>query len=1238
MKKKFVIFVLVVVAIGLVYVTGTYNLPAAYAEESVSYTIDKNEIENYVNDFWYAVENKSSDIFVKIAKRKLEAGDYFQNNCEFNSSFGQDFTVTVNGDDNIVKFVPKELFMQECEDFFINENFGYYIKTYIENEIHYSTVVLFSIMRETSIEEDFIFTIKVSPMMQEDYCYVSNENKKVITKTNEKNEHIPWGSVKFSENVQDGVIPLPRNYTYNEQGSGIKHYKFYYAESDDIKIYDISFGATVSNCNSLNENDDGYSVENDYGYFFTGNEYAYSVTVKDGSKVKEGVKNIAGVVIPLVFSKIPSPKVDAALKVFEKVGDIITVSKSLQDIFRGELVYSNTSESYVYQNEHLYNTRKTQVEKYGSLIKTSAIPINTEDDNRLQFYGGDYAKGIYTLSHTDKENGKEYGRIDACVGLKIKYKNETETAYLSNMYSWDIGNAEDHAVNEISESNYYMLPYGQMNFVVEPEFINSDFSIDVGNDDVDIYVNGELQTKSDGVVLFNGVAGNKYNIVLKNTTGQRIYGKMCLDCGNANGRHTLESGKEYVYKLPGSKSYSAFSTQNEFVKVIKLYDSNFTVLDSAIGTKDYVAKMQGECMYVVLKNESSATQTIDVVDLGETAMSGSGAIDIANGHTYGMYVFTATGAGDYVFTFNFSKNEESFGVKFYDKGFNSKVSSKVYSQKMTKYRVTLKANEFVYVVVERSPMVYGNIQASYTTQLRGQKYWVINSVKTANNYVSLKRGSVTPIYVETEDGLSLPLTRIETADMYYLSLLNSIVSIKPECRLGTTKAYADVVWVSNDESKTPNIETYTIEITIETDSNLNNAISVFNDDSGFGLKINNSYIQSVTFELTNNGSKSIHTSERGNATYNIKGRATVNVSKPIISIRITSVEYIYKYHKKVNGVENIVSGYEMCAVGEYGVSFPSFTLNQLYGQNGTNTYFNLDCMRHFKNFVANASTYGSNVTFKLNTNLSLSGKWSPIEKFNATLDGGNKTISNLRIDIPQSDSVAEYHGFIGKNYGTIKNLKFTGINITASPHHTDKAINVGGVVGYNYGTVREVIAQGSLNCNRYMASMGGIIGTNAGTVYRCTAQDYYIYGNGDMGGIAGRMTSGSVKYCQTKKLNMNVYTVNGNRSAGGIVGYMPGGLVEYCCNRDNGVIFFDGFYNVGALSPKMGLIVGHAGSSATVRNVSVQGAKLSYDNLPEKHWFTNCRQHVGAYGNGAVGFCEGATIGSTNWTPTGLYD
>ena len=157
----------------------------------------------------------------------------------------------------------------------------------------------------------------------------------------------------------------------------------------------------------------------------------------------------------------------------------------------------------------------------------------------------------------------------------------------------------------------------------------------------------------------------------------------------------------------------------------------------------------------------------------------------------------------------------------------------------------------------------------------------------------------------------------------------------------------------------------------------------------------------------------------------------------------------------------------------------------MYGQNGTNTYFNLDCMRHFKNFVANASTYGSNVTFKLNTNISLSGKWSPIEKFSATLDGGNKTISNLAINIPQSDSVADYHGFIARNYGTIRQLNFVGIDITASPHHTDKAINVGGVVG-----------------------------TNAGTIYKCTAQDYYIFGNGAVGFCEGA-TIGSTSWTPT---------------------------------------------------------------------------------------------------------------------------
>lgn len=100
---------------------------------------------------------------------------------------------------------------------------------------------------------------------------------------------------------------------------------------------------------------------------------------------------------------------------------------------------------------------------------------------------------------------------------------------------------------------------------------------------------------------------------------------------------------------------------------------------------------------------------------------------------------------------------------------------------------------------------------------------------------------------------------------------------------------------------------------------------------------------------------------------------------------------------------------------------------------------------------------------------------------------------------------------------------------------------------------------------------------------------------------------------------------------------MPGGLVEYCCNKGNGVISYEGYYNVGAVSPKMGLIVGHAGSGATVRNVSVNEAGLVANGFP-KIYFVNPWQHVGAYGNGAVGFCEGATIGSISWTPTGLYN
>ncbi len=865
----------------------------------------------------YAAEwnnyNDGMPIIASFAKRivGIQRGSSFHNNCSYTRTLSESVSVFVYGDDNIVNFIPRVLFTTPCEKYFMGKEYGFYIKTEStedEKQIT-STVILFDVSREDDFENDYTCSIKVSPIVTMHYAYVTSETRNFLFK-DMKGEYSQHKCIafEFDGTLSDAVIPLAESYTVLEPFVGDTKYILNYND-DDIQVSDISFGASLYNVNSLNYGDTGYSVYNDYGYFFIGNEYEFEAKKIKKEDYMKGILTLG----KAIFNSIIGMD-DTLGDCISAIDDAITICDTLSGVL-SDMTYNVTNKNMYYPTIHNYNTRETQVSHYGNLLRASAIAINSPEDDKLIFQINDYAKGTYVVSHTDKpDGGVEYSRLEANIAMKIKSKNGEEKAFVSDKILFDISQPEKQNNGAISKSNYYMLPQSEMLFSVTPEYYG-EYVLDVANNAVDVYIDGELQKKESGIVSFNGKAGNKYNIALKNKSNKRIQGTMVSDCSAIQGNHVLEGGKEYVYRVSGSKSYSAFSTQNDSVKVVRLYDGNFALIDSSIEAQDYVTKMQGECMYVVLKNESSATQTIDVVDLGETVMSGSGAIDIANGHTYGMYVFTATGAGDYVFTFKFSKNEESFGVKFYDKGFNSKVSSKVYSQKMTKYRVTLKANEFVYVVVERSPMVYGNIQASYTTQLRGQKYWIINSVKTANNYVSLKRGSVTPIYVETEDGLSLPLTRIETADMYYLSLLNSIVSIKPECRLGTTKAYADVVWVSNDESKTPNIETYTIEITIETDSNLNNAISVFNDDSGFGLKINNSYIQSVTFELTNNGSKSIHTSERGNATYNIKGRATVNVSKPIISIRITSVEYIYKYHKKVNGVENIVSGYEMCAVG-----------------------------------------------------------------------------------------------------------------------------------------------------------------------------------------------------------------------------------------------------------------------------------------------------------------------------------
>ena len=112
-------------------------------------------------------------------------------------------------------------------------------------------------------------------------------------------------------------------------------------------------------------------------------------------------------------------------------------------------------------------------------------------------------------------------------------------------------------------------------------------------------------------------------------------------------------------------------------------------------------------------------------------------------------------------------------------------------------------------------------------------------------------------------------------------------------------------------------------------------------------------------------------------------------------------------------------------------------------------------------------------------------------KFTGTLDGNNKTISNI------NHKACNNSGIIGYNSGTIKNLNINNYTV-------DSQKSAGVVTGYNTGTIANInIDTAQITSKSYT---GGITGSNTGTIKGITINDLTIAATTNTGGIVGHNT------------------------------------------------------------------------------------------------------------------------------------
>lgn len=292
--------------------------------------------------------------------------------------------------------------------------------------------------------------------------------------------------------------------------------------------------------------------------------------------------------------------------------------------------------------------------------------------------------------------------------------------------------------------------------------------------------------------------------------------------------------------------------------------------------------------------------------------------------------------------------------------------------------------------------------------------------------------------------------------------------------------------------------------------------------------------------------------------------------------------------------------------------------------------------------------------------------WTPVGYYNysshvayyyaGTFDGGGHTISNLKINLPNTHDlglfggVAEtavvkdltlsdveisgaYYigGITGNNLGTIENCSIVSGSVsggydvggivgyngeTISAYNTGEVSGtdyVGGIAGYNEGTILDCKTMEKVS-GKY--AVGGIAGQNDWTITACYNTGE-VSGINSVGGIAGS-NKGEISGC-TNSANVIATAQQERACAGGINGYNYGNISTSC---NEGSIKADGI--------KFACSGGIAGYNYSGNITDTCNNGSVYAECKDGDTTSGVEIYPGSYAGGIVGFNEYGTIKDSN--------
>ncbi|MBO5295515.1 MAG: hypothetical protein J6B71_09785 [Clostridia bacterium] len=215
----------------------------------------------------------------------------------------------------------------------------------------------------------------------------------------------------------------------------------------------------------------------------------------------------------------------------------------------------------------------------------------------------------------------------------------------------------------------------------------------------------------------------------------------------------------------------------------------------------------------------------------------------------------------------------------------------------------------------------------------------------------------------------------------------------------------------------------------------------------------------------------------------------------------------------------------------------------------TTDIIEIESAEELKKIGGTDTNYPADGNYKLVTNVTLSGEWSPLPKFTGMFDGNGYTISGLQITKTYTNTNSDPQiGLFATLSGTatVKNLTLTNVDIEATTEASSSKVrlDVGAIAGGSTDTAS------ISNCK----VSGTITVTQTATTQN---------GRTRIGGILG-YAQDKVEYCESN-LAITVTSNNANSGAGawcyvgGIVGQSVSS-VAYCVNNGTVTVTSTGTY------------------------------------------------------------------------------